>query len=733
MVDPLSGHTRAKNTLGADGLRDGDALSSATLTNVLQGVRGNGIIRMQDGLYGAPRNAVDGQPGAVARVSASPSFQLTITGGYAVLDGQLYEFGGGPGGSATVTLGNASHGSGTALAASNEQSLYVVYVASKGGSGRVYADGGTSVDVSTGVYPSIPSAYLEDYDGASGATNEQVIVLATVRCSYNSGGSPNNHKVDVIEINDKRHFLRANPIYMFPLTSGTLIQDSSSTYSQVQRAGNKGIQTAAELRTLHAGDENGDIGTTANTSSTLIDAGVLWMSTSKSGTTFGFGPGGGEDRAGQTMKDELFFAAQENSETSLVSKRLFTKGVSAPSAARDTETHTLTSHGDQFIVLNINDGEDVRLNPEKDGSNYLFPEGHTIEVYVTNTGDGTVIFDGDGLNSAVVGASPSGTRRKFLYDGSAWLALPYSTGGVTTWLGLDDTESSYTALKTIRVNAAGNALEFYDAATALPGIHDVSSLYDDQITISDTAVTINADHDDLDFKVISDDQSVILHVDGASGGKVGIMQSTPLMTLQVEGVGHEYATATVASFSTSTATTLDLFSIHEFRACEALVEVHNVTDKKYEVAKVVMTHPWTKFTFTGTTQYPSNATVVTTIAADEVVYLEAGMALSGTGIPAGTTINSVDVGGGTMTMSASATAANTVSIVAQHAPTNDTEVPLTVYSVTQSDSTTNNAGTAQANYSATVSSNSVRLNLKATSDSTTDKMDIKATWKAVTV
>ena len=65
MVDPLSGHTRAKNTLGADGLRDGDALSSATLTNVLQGVRGNGIIRMQDGLYGAPRNAVDGQPGAV--------------------------------------------------------------------------------------------------------------------------------------------------------------------------------------------------------------------------------------------------------------------------------------------------------------------------------------------------------------------------------------------------------------------------------------------------------------------------------------------------------------------------------------------------------------------------------------------------------------------------------------------------------------------------------------------
>lgn len=41
--DALSGHTAAQNTLGADGLRDGDAMSSATLTNTLQGIHGSGL------------------------------------------------------------------------------------------------------------------------------------------------------------------------------------------------------------------------------------------------------------------------------------------------------------------------------------------------------------------------------------------------------------------------------------------------------------------------------------------------------------------------------------------------------------------------------------------------------------------------------------------------------------------------------------------------------------------
>ena len=104
MVDPLSGHTAAKTFGGVDskrvdGLRDGDGLSSPTLTNILQGLKGNGIIRLEDVAYGSTRNAVDNQPGAVKKAS---THTMTISGGYVVLDGQLYEFAGGPGGTSTI-------------------------------------------------------------------------------------------------------------------------------------------------------------------------------------------------------------------------------------------------------------------------------------------------------------------------------------------------------------------------------------------------------------------------------------------------------------------------------------------------------------------------------------------------------------------------------------------------------------------------------------------------------
>ncbi len=89
MSDPLSGHTAAQNTLGADGLRDGDALSSPTMTNMVQGLHGNGILRMQDSAIASTRNATNSgnQPGSITRASA---FTLTVQGWYVILDGQLY-------------------------------------------------------------------------------------------------------------------------------------------------------------------------------------------------------------------------------------------------------------------------------------------------------------------------------------------------------------------------------------------------------------------------------------------------------------------------------------------------------------------------------------------------------------------------------------------------------------------------------------------------------------------
>jgi len=150
--DSLSGHTAAQNTLGADGLRDGDAMSSATLTNMLQGVNGNGILRLQDGAYGSSRNATNtgGQPGSM--VKHSDVYKLTVEGGYVVLDGVTYEFAGGPGNDVLLELGNAGHGSGgVALAAAGEEVLYAVYVACDGGQSKVHYEGGSPVNVSNGL------------------------------------------------------------------------------------------------------------------------------------------------------------------------------------------------------------------------------------------------------------------------------------------------------------------------------------------------------------------------------------------------------------------------------------------------------------------------------------------------------------------------------------------------------------------------------------------------------
>ena len=550
MVDPLSGHTAAGNTLGSDGLRDGDALASPTLTNILQGLRGNGIIRLEDSAYGSTRNAVNNQPGATVRAS---THTLTVTGGYVILDGQLYEFAGGPGGTATITLG--SDGTGTALAASGEQSIYTLYLTSQGGQGQVHVAGGTPVKVSTGLYPSIPSQYLTEYDTGTTRDNQQVTVLATVRCGYNASGG--SHKVDILEVNDKRHFLRSNPIYMFPLTSSTIVTDGTEV-NQVRRNAADGVQSAADLRGLF-GSEPGKLGLTSN-GSTLIDAGAMWMSTSRSGggvaatatititdftelnagdkvnlvatdgtnydfvqgdqssvngtfeattsndvtatnlmnvintssgpsgtrftatvdgavvtatqaiagvdgnttvtltdsgtpgmtktnftggVSYGFGPGDGLDRGTNQMKDELFFAGQENSETALVSKRLFSRGVAAPSAAISTSaTYSITSYGDSIFILNPAASKIVTLKPEKSGSNYLFPEGHTIEVVNSaSSGGGNIVFDPTGLNSTVA-AEYRGT---FVFEGSVWLRTAYETASssaATNFLALTDVSPS---------------------------------------------------------------------------------------------------------------------------------------------------------------------------------------------------------------------------------------------------------------------------------------------------
>jgi len=76
---------------------------------------------------------------------------------------------------------------------------------------------------------------------------------------------------------------------------------------------------------------------------------------------------------------------------------------------------------------------------------------------------------------------------------------------------------------------------------SLAGIDDQSSSNDDQITITDTAVTINEDGDDVDFRVESDTHTNALFVDGGTGN-VGIgvnpkVWNTGWSALQIGGMG----------------------------------------------------------------------------------------------------------------------------------------------------------------------------------------------------
>ena len=439
MPNPLSGHTAAQLTTAADGLRDGDVITSPSVTNALEAIHGNGILRLHDSTHGSTRNIVNGGEGALSNAGGGVNF-LTLQGGYCVLDGALYEFGNGPGSTLTVTLGAAGQGTGTALTSSGtEQSVYVIFLAADGGNGGgiaghagVHYAGGTPVDVATGVYPTLPEQYLTDYGGGGGIAtdNEQVIVLAVVRCKYNNagGGVANPHAVERVEINDKRVFLNTNPKYMVPLTSGGTANDDAGKASQVRRNGGDGINNATQLRGLHPTAEAGTIGLAVTAATELHDVGALWLSTGRYGNDtlaatatpnpadigngLGHGPSEGIDRADNGTADILFAAGKANAGTAVATSRLMGRGVDAYPTALNSATWVIHPEGDSIFYLSVNAGQTVTLDP----STVVFPEGHIIEV--RNAGaalTGNISFSGN-----IVAPTQYG---RYVFEGSVWIEL----------------------------------------------------------------------------------------------------------------------------------------------------------------------------------------------------------------------------------------------------------------------------------------------------------------------
>jgi len=238
----------------------------------------------------------------------------------------------------------------------------------------------------------------------------------------------------------------------------------------------------------------------------------------------------------------------------------------------------------------------------------------------------------------------------------------------------------------------------------------------------------------LDFRAESDNQTHMLFVD-ASTDRLGVQQSTPETTMQMKSVAYEYGETAIVTFSSSSATNLDLFDLLKFRSAEVTLEIANLTDKKYETCKILITTPYTTVTFTGDTN--SNNTIDSVSSMND---LSGGNTMSITGgtIPANTTISgTVNPNATSFTISQNASTTTTsgaVAFTAQSKPNDGDSIPYTVYSITNSDQATTN--TAQLSWTASdiiVDSNKARLALKGTADSNGDKVQVKAYWRAIAI
>jgi len=375
--NPLSGHTKANLTLtgtatAVDGLTDGDHILSPTMTNYLEGIHGNGILLEEDTAYGdSDRDVPENLPGTCDQVTNTYTFR--VTGGTAILDGVLYSFAGGHGGSIDVPITTTSvhkTGSPTALT-SGQEALVVVYVSSDGGTpDNVYWEMGTPVTTASNTYPTSPSAFL---NAPGSLTNKNTCVLATLRVVYNGAGG--DLKMEIEECNDKRVFARPSPIYFTPVTSGSVAATNAVT----------------DIDTVHSGDEAGDLAGSR--------MGALWQSYNADGDSL------------------LYYSAKDSGGT----RHTHVLGPSGIKSLTPSTTTTFTFNESNVFVI-------TPTAPHQFNPTGTFPAGHT--VFVSNHaahGTNSITFDNGGLG-AVLDGKEAGV---FVYDGTNWQSVIFASGAVS--------------------------------------------------------------------------------------------------------------------------------------------------------------------------------------------------------------------------------------------------------------------------------------------------------------
>jgi len=344
--NPLSGHTAANETsmsgsgVFTDSLKDGQHITSPSLTNMLEGVHGNGIILEEDTAAGdSDRNTPEDLPGVCEQVTNT--YTVRIEGGHAVIDGVVYAFAGGPGSTQDVEFTTTSaHKRATYSAlASGEEALIVVYVSTDTANQCITWELGSAVTTASNTYPTTPSAFLSN-PKSSGLDVTQSVVLAVIRVVYSASGG--DLKLNISESNDKRIFIRPSPIYFTPVTTGAV-------------AATTPVDTHAELDAF-----NGDTG-----NFTASRLGGLWQS---------FGAQIASTTAGDNGKDVLYYSGTHAARftRSVFDRVLTSTATSIDLTAADANILVLTPSGTFTITTS---------GP--------FPAGYIIEIKNThgsNTG-----------------------------------------------------------------------------------------------------------------------------------------------------------------------------------------------------------------------------------------------------------------------------------------------------------------------------------------------------------
>jgi hypothetical protein len=200
--------TGTNATWQADGLRDSDVLSSATLTNFVERGIGNGVIPIGLTNYSTDSGGTDRNNPIVGNCVVRPNTggatnSIFVDAGVVCLDGVFYNVGS-AGAFNFDTSGyynNRFNAGGMVLPSGSNQECWVLVIVDPelNGTNNVGLVCGPVVDVSTGLYPQMPYSHLI----------KQSVVLAALRVTF---ASPLN----VAAIEDKRMFIRGGPM---PLTT----------------------------------------------------------------------------------------------------------------------------------------------------------------------------------------------------------------------------------------------------------------------------------------------------------------------------------------------------------------------------------------------------------------------------------------------------------------------------------------------------------------------------------